>query len=46
MAGLAIGLRGGAHGLTYDLFAGRALSGPDGFDGKGLNAGFSVNWSH
>lgn len=46
MAGLAIGLRGGAHGVAYDVFAGRALSGPDGFYGKGLNAGFSVSWSH
>lgn len=46
MAGLAIGLRGGGHGVTYDVFAGRALSGPDGFYGNGLNAGFSLSWSH
>lgn len=45
LAGLAIGLRGGGHGLAYDVFVGRALSGPDGFYTRGLNAGFSLSWS-
>ncbi|MFM8245666.1 MAG: ShlB/FhaC/HecB family hemolysin secretion/activation protein [Burkholderiaceae bacterium] len=46
LAGMALGIRGGAYGLTYDLFAGRALSAPVGFSAQGLNVGFSVSWSY
>jgi len=46
LAGLAFGMRGGAHGVTYDLFAGRALSAPAGFSTHGLNLGFSLSWSY
>jgi len=46
LAGLAFGIRGGAQGVAYDLFAGRALSAPIGFSTKGLNFGFSLSWSY
>jgi hemolysin activation/secretion protein len=46
LAGLALGLRGGAHGMTCDLFAGRALSAPRAFTTQGLNLGFSLSWSY
>jgi hemolysin activation/secretion protein len=46
LAGVALGIRGGTHGLAYDLFAGRALSAPDGFPTNGLNVGFSLSWSY
>ncbi len=46
LAGMVIGLRGGVYGVAYDLFAGRALSGPEGFRGNGVNVGFSLSWSH
>jgi hemolysin activation/secretion protein len=46
LAGIVFGIRGGAYGLTYDLFAGRALSAPIGFSTPGLNIGFSFSWSY
>jgi hemolysin activation/secretion protein len=46
LAGVALGIRGGTHGLAYDLFAGHALSAPDGFPTHGLNVGFSLSWSY
>jgi len=46
LAGMVLGIRGGAYGLTHDLFAGRALSKPIGFSTPGLNIGFSFNWSY
>ncbi|NDC07864.1 MAG: ShlB/FhaC/HecB family hemolysin secretion/activation protein [Oxalobacteraceae bacterium] len=46
LAGLAFGLRGGAQGVAYDVFAGRALSAPVGFSTQGLNVGFSLSWSY
>lgn len=46
LAGMAIGLRGVARGVVYDVFAGRALCGPEGFYDNGLNLGFSLSWSH
>ncbi len=46
LAGMAVGLRGGAYGFAYDLFAGRALSGPAGLYGNAVNVGFSLSWSH
>ena len=46
LAGMVLGIRGGAYGLTYDLFAGRALSTPIGFSTPGLNIGFSFSWSY
>jgi hemolysin activation/secretion protein len=46
LAGLAVGLRGGAQGVAYDVFAGRALSAPAGFSTQGLNVGFSLSWSY
>ncbi len=46
LTGMAIGLRGGGRGGTYDLFVGRALSGPASLGGDGLNLGFSLSWSH
>lgn len=45
LAGLAIGIRGSAYGLAYDLFAGRALSAPQGFYSRRPNLDFSVSWS-
>lgn len=46
LAGFAVGLRGGARGMAYDVFAGRALSAPVGFSTQGLNIGFSLSWSY
>ncbi len=45
LAGIAIGLRGSGYGFAYDVFAGRPLSGPENMVGKGVNVGFSINWS-
>lgn len=46
LAGFTVGVRGGAQGVAYDLFAGRALSAPIGFSMQGLNIGFSLSWSY
>ncbi len=46
LTGMAIGLRGGGRGVGYDLFIGRALSGPASLGGDGVNLGFSLSWSH
>ncbi|EDW2056434.1 ShlB/FhaC/HecB family hemolysin secretion/activation protein [Salmonella enterica subsp. enterica] len=45
LAGAAIGLRGGAAGLRWDLFAGTPLSRPKGFQNGSLTTGFTLTWS-
>ena len=46
LAGVVVGVRGSVYGVVYDLFAGRALSGPESFHDNRMNAGFSLSWSH
>ncbi len=46
LAGVVLGLRGSLYGVAYDLFAGRSVSGPEGFHGNRMNAGLSLSWSH
>ena len=46
LAGMVVGLRGGVLGVACDVFAGRSLSGPDGFAGDAMHVGFSLSWSH
>lgn len=46
LAGAVIGLRGGAKGLFWDVFAGTPLSKPAGFQTRRFNAGFNVSWSY
>lgn len=45
LAGSVMGLRGGAAGFGWDLFAGTPLSRPRGFRSGSLTAGFTLNWS-
>lgn len=45
LAGAVIGLRGGAKGFHWDLFAGMPLSRPRGFMTDSLTAGFSLGWA-
>ncbi|MGV3655753.1 MAG: ShlB/FhaC/HecB family hemolysin secretion/activation protein [Noviherbaspirillum sp.] len=42
LCGMAVGLRGHAHGISYDVFAGWPLSQPDGFRTPSSVAGFSL----
>lgn len=46
MSGAVLGLRGGAKGFSWDVFAGAPLSRPTGFSTAGSVAGFHVNWSY
>lgn len=45
LAGSVIGLRGGAAGFHWDVFAGTPLSRPRGFQSESLTAGFTLGWS-
>lgn len=45
LAGSVIGLRGGAAGFHWDVFAGTPLSKPRGFQSESLTAGFTLSWS-
>ncbi|MFY2609281.1 ShlB/FhaC/HecB family hemolysin secretion/activation protein [Achromobacter ruhlandii] len=45
LAGSVVGLRGGAKGFHWDLFAGTPLSRPKGFKTDALTVGFSLGWS-
>lgn len=46
LAGGALGLRGQAFHLGYDLFAAVPLSKPDGFRTDPLSLGFNLNWQY
>lgn len=46
LAGAVLGLRGGGHGFTYDLFVGTPLSKPDRFQTSSSTAGFNLTWSY
>jgi len=45
LSGAVLGLRGGAKGFYYDVFAGAPISRPDGYRTAHRVAGFNVNWS-
>lgn len=45
LAGSVIGLRGGYKGFNYDLFLGKPLKKPQGFETAKVAAGFNLNWS-
>ncbi len=44
--GAVIGLRGGAKGFYWDVFAGVPLSRPKGFKTRSLSTGFTLSWSY
>jgi len=46
LVGAALGLRGGAKGFYWDLFAGTPISKPSGFQTDGLATGFVLSWSY
>lgn len=43
LAGIALGLRGGYKGFSYDVFVGKALKKPRGFQTASTTTGFNVN---
>lgn len=43
LAGTVLGLRGGYKGFSYDIFVGKALKKPKGFETAKTTAGFNVN---
>lgn len=43
LAGIVMGLRGGYKGFSYDVFVGKALKKPKGFETAKTTAGFNVN---
>jgi len=45
LAGAVIGLRGGLKGFSYDVFLGKPIKKPDGFETAKTAAGFNLNWS-
>lgn len=45
LTGLVVGLRGGFRGFSYDVFAGRPLSKPEGFRTAATTAGFNLSWT-
>lgn len=45
LSGAVFGLRGALKGVSYDLFAGKPLSKPGGFQTAARVAGFNLNWS-
>lgn len=45
LSGAVLGLRGGYKGFSYDLFIGRPLSKPSGFNTASNVVGFNVNWA-
>lgn len=46
LAGAVIGLRGGYKHLNWDVFAGRPISKPSGFQTASTTAGFNASWSY
>ena len=46
LAGAVVGVRGGYKHFMWDLFAGRPLSKPDGFQTASTTAGFNLLWSY
>ena len=46
LTGGVIGLRGGGKGFFYDVFAGKALTKPDGFPTHRVSAGFSLSFTY
>lgn len=46
LAGSVIGVRGGARGFYWDLFAGTPFSRPRGFEADLLTTGFTLGWSY
>lgn len=46
LVGAAVGLRGGWHGLAWDVFVGAPISKPKGFPTGSSTAGFSLSWSY
>lgn len=45
LSGAVLGLRGALKGFSYDVFVGKPISKPSGFQTSGSVAGFNVNWS-
>lgn len=45
LAGAALGLRGGWHGWSWDVFVGAPISKPHGYPTDNPTTGFSLNWS-
>lgn len=45
LAGGVLGLRGGYKGFSYDLFLGKPLEKPKGFETAKTAAGFNLNWT-
>lgn len=45
LAGTVLGLRGGYRGFSYDMFLGKALKKPRGFETASTAAGFNLNWT-
>lgn len=45
LAGAVIGLRGGYGGFSYDVFLGRPLKKPKGFETAKTAVGFNLNWT-
>lgn len=45
LSGAVIGLRGALLDVSYDVFVGKPISKPSGFQTSGSVAGFYVNWS-
>lgn len=45
LSGAVLGLRGALKGVSYDVFIGKPISKPSGFQTSGSVAGFNVNWS-
>lgn len=46
LAGSVIGLRGGAKGFYWDLYAGLPLHKPAGFKTDSITTGFTLSWSY
>ncbi|OCG39089.1 ShlB/FhaC/HecB family hemolysin secretion/activation protein [Gilliamella sp. Bif1-4] len=46
LTGGVIGIRGNNYGFYYDLFAGKPIRKPKGFNTNPLVLGFSVNWNY
>lgn len=45
LSGAVLGLRGALKGFSYDVFVGKPISKPSGFQTSSSVAGFNVNWS-
>lgn len=45
LAGAVLGLRGGYKGFGYDIFLGKPLKKPQGFETAQTAAGFNLNWT-